>query len=146
MPSDRRKSAGRVIAGFPAVGKSYIATCRPDVVDSDSSSFSRGPEWPENYLDHIREQVAAGKIVLVSTHEEVREALRVAGIPYLLVYPGRDLREEYRDRMLNRGSHPALIAKVCDELWDDAITGCVMQMGCVHVELGPGQYLVDVIE
>jgi len=149
-------STHRVIAAFPATGKSYLAARTPGLVDSDSSTFSwkwlhpdvreRHPEWPSNYMAHIRSLLDNGaSAVLVSTHAEVRSGLANQGIGFTLVYPEIGLREEYRERMERRGSPPALIAKVIDELWDDAIRECAAQRGCRHIVLGPGAYLTDAL-
>lgn len=146
---------GAVISAFPATGKSHYADRTPSVVDSDSSRFSwfyrhpdvreRHPEWPGNYMAHIAETASTGATVLVSTHAEVREALQASGIPYTLVYPAIPLREEYRRRMEKRGSPAALVDKVIDELWSQALVDCAAQTGCVHVVLRSGEYLSDVL-
>jgi hypothetical protein len=141
----------RVIAAFPATGKTFYAEHTPGVIDSDSSRFSwsepgvRHPDWPENYVRHIAKVRDSGATVLVSTHAEVRDALAVSAVPFTLVYPDPWQREDYRKRMEQRGSPPALIAKVIDELWDDAIDSCAVQMGCEHIQLRRGQYLSDVL-
>ncbi len=150
-------SRTRVIAAFPATGKSYMAATVPDIADSDSSSFSwkythpdvrqRHPDWPGNYICHLRELLQSDvRLVLVSTHAEVREGLVRHGIPFTLVYPRAELRGEYRARMERRGSPPGLIAKVVDELWDTALAECAQQEGCHHVVLNPGEYLTDALE
>ena len=151
------ESDSRVIAAFPATGKSWMAARDPLIVDSDSSAFSRKADWPDNYMAHIRAilrlsehspilTVPAVSAILVSTHAEVREALAKQGIPFTLVYPSPDQRDEYRERMERRGSSEPLIRKVIDELWDDALADCAAQAGCDHIVLGSGQYLADVWE
>lgn len=144
----------RVIAAFPATGKSYMASRTPSVADSDSSQFSwmhpgsreRHPDWPHNYVEHLGHLLCSGlRLVLVSTHAEVRTALVEHGIDFTLVYPAASLRDEYRVRMERRDSPPALIAKVIDELWDSALAECRAQDGCEHIELGRGEYLSDVL-
>lgn len=148
---EARAQRGRVIAAFPATGKSYLAADDDGYVDSDSSSFSgsepgiRHPEWPGNYVEHVRGQLVEGKVVLVSTHAEVRRALVDAGIPFKLAYPTPDQREEYRRRMIGRGSPDGLIRKVIDELWDDALVECFRQEGCEHLVLRPGEYLGEAL-
>jgi len=139
-----------VVSAFPATGKTHVAKGRSNVVDSDSSSYSwewRGPEtrvrhagWPGNYLEHIRANLADGRSVLCSTHEEVRRALVTAGLPFVLVYPRADLRSEYIDRMQRRGSSPVLL-KVVDDNWFAWMADLRKQEGCVHVVLGPDEYL-----
>src|SRR5581483_3326547 len=101
---------------FPATGKTHFAERSWAVVDSDSSRFSwkwtspetreRHPEWPSNYIRHIQRELGYGKVVLVSTHQEVRDALVDAGLYFLLVYPAADLKAEYRQRMEQRGRPP----------------------------------------
>ena len=150
-PTTSAEGEERVTAAFPATGKSFVAAHDHRFIDSDSSRFSWGPDgdrhpnWPSNYIAHIRGALANGDRVLVSTHGEVRKALADASIPFTLVYPKHSLRDEYRARMEKRGSPPALIAKVIDELWHDALSECVNQQGCEHIVLGPGQYLADVL-
>lgn len=145
-----------VVAAFPATGKTYLAKRNGHRFwDSDSSLFSwkytphpdlrqRHPDWPENYLTHIREGIANGITSLVSTHAEVRSALRDAGIPFTLVYPAVELRDEYIDRMNGRGSAPKLVTFVAGQ-WDELIESCMAQEGCDHIVLDSGQYLSDVI-
>jgi hypothetical protein len=60
------RAARRLIAAFPATGKTHYASLHPDrVADSDSSHYSwegvgedrrRHPDWPNNYRanDHSR--------------------------------------------------------------------------------------------
>jgi hypothetical protein len=87
-----------VIAAFPATGETYIAGRDHRFADSDSSGFSwespgvRNPEWPANYMAHIKGLIADGRHVLCSTHQEVRDALVDAGLPFTLVYPAEDQR------------------------------------------------------
>lgn len=139
-----------VVAAFPGTGKTHLANLHSDVCDSDSSTFSwewqhpevrvRRRDWPDNYIKHIRFQRDTGYTVLVSTHEEVRQALVAEGIGFLLVYPRADLRAEYLGRMRARGSFPGLIEKIDNE-WLSMMKSCQSQAGCAHVVLGPGEFL-----
>lgn len=145
----------RVISAFPATGKTYAARALPGVVDFDSSGYSwkylgpdarvRHPEWPGNYIADAVWPGNNGSHVLVSSHAEVRTALVAAQIPFALVYPEAGLREVYRHRMTARGSPAALVTKVIDELWEEALWDCRSQPGCTHYELGAGEYLLDLL-
>lgn len=143
---------GHVISAFPATGKSHLSWTSFSYMDSDSSSFSwlkpgvRHPEWPGNYIERITDLLSIGGTVFVSTHAEVRNALVAAEIPFVLVYPAIDLRHEYRERMVDRGSPAALIEKVIDELWYPALRECQAQTDCIHVVLRRGQFLSDVVK
>lgn len=150
--SNVQRNQSRVVAAFPATGKTHYAERHAEVADSDSSGWSwtpgtreRDPHWPGNYMAHIKSLLTEGVTVFVGTHAEVRAALVAEGIPFTLVIPGAELQDEYRARMEQRGSPEALIAKVIDELWDDALADCMDQCGCDLVILEAGEYLSDVI-
>jgi hypothetical protein len=149
-----------VISAFPGCGKTYLATnaermygCR--VKDSDSSSFSwlqqkdgtraRNPDFPRNYVDHIRASMGEAALVLVSSHAAVREALAKQGIGYALVYPDRGLKDEYVDRFRSIGS-PESFVDLLSAQWDVFIDGLDGDMGAVERSvLTEGQYLSDIV-
>jgi adenylate kinase len=74
-----------VVSGFPGVGKSTLFAQAKGrrILDSDSTDFSwadaakkvRHPNWPQNYIDHIRNNLGRADIILVSSHDVVRDAL-----------------------------------------------------------------------
>ena len=97
-----------VISGFPCVGKSQCAEYNSGnykCLDLDSSRYSRG-RFPDNYLEEIKLQVTHNShnvdVVLVSSHKIVRDGLLKMGIDFVLVYPSKDLRDEYLNRSKNR--------------------------------------------
>ena len=120
----------KVIAAFPACGKTYCFYKNEDyiILDSDSSKFSwiypegpatkyRNPDFPNNYIEHIKENIGKVDYIFVSTHEEVREALTEAGIDYILVFPAETLKAEWVGRCFLRGSGEAF-CKMLAENWD----------------------------
>jgi hypothetical protein len=144
----------RIISGFPGVGKSTLfgQPGNLTVLDSDSSKFSwaneagriRHPEWPTNYIDHIRENQGRVDMILVSSHDVVRNALVEAGIEFELVYPGPDMKDEYIKRYVDRGNNPAFV-KLLEANYETWIAELARQPGCIQRPLGPGQYLSDVL-
>lgn len=146
-----RSQGSAVIAAFPATGKTHVACRDHRFVDSDSSSFSwsepgvRNPDWPENYIAHIENLIADGRTtVLCSTHQEVRDALVAAGLPFTLVYPPVSARDSYVARMRLRGSTARLVDFIGDR-WDDLIESCQSQQGCEHIVLSGDRHLSDVL-
>lgn len=134
------------ICGFPGVGKSHASKLH-GWPDSDSSVFSwaapgvRHPDWPANYIPHLR--TLSGP-VMVSTHTEVRDALHAAGIPFALCYPSRESAAEYDARYEQRGSSlgfRALIAVNWNRWLADLENDTRARM---HVVLKPGQYASDI--
>ena len=125
-----------VICGFSGIGKSYAAEHFNEVLDLESSVFSRiwdegkdmgkNPEFPKNYVDAIEGYLKEpyGRLyILVSCHEEVREELRNRGIDYIIVRPSCDNKNEYIKRWLRRGSDIRFI-KNMDDRWMKMIGSC----------------------
>ena len=133
-----------LISAFPGCGKStfynkysvysesqeeqYKDCSNCKILDSDSSQFSwiwkdgqktneRNPEFPANYIEHIKENMLTQDIIFISTHESVRNALKEAGLEYTLIYPDGSLKEEWIRRFKERGSSDGFIQTV-EENWD----------------------------
>lgn len=113
-----------VISAFPACGKSYCFNNYQDkfsMLDSDSSEFSwvkdengnntkeRNPDFPNNYITHIRNNIGKVNIIFVSSHEVVRKALKDNNINTMIVYPNRNLKEEWIRRFEERGNNEGFI-------------------------------------
>ena len=105
-----------LILGFPGVGKTTYARSKSKkytVSDSDSSMFSwkeegvRHPEWPDNYIRHIKSLIGKVDVIFISTHAEVREAVRAD--PELeqrafTVLPDGDRKDAFMLNYKQRGS------------------------------------------
>lgn len=115
-----------VISGFPGVGKTkafeYLTEKGVPILDSDSSLFDKS-KFPANYIQHIKETVAKNevKVIFISSHKEVRDALQVAGIKYIMVFPNVKLKREYMRRYTERGSSPDFIS-LLDANWESWIS------------------------
>ena len=121
----------KIISAFPACGKTYVFENFKDkiILDSDSSRFSwvivgkqkvRHPDFPQNYINHIKENIGKADYILVSTHENVRRALEDDGIDFYLVYPDRSLKAEWIGRCFLRGSDDKFCRLISDN-WDEWI-------------------------
>lgn len=110
----------RIVSGFPGIGKTtfFNADSRFTVIDSDSSQFSwiepgvRHPEFPNNYIEHIKECIGKYDFVLVSSHKVVRDALKEHGLMYEIFYPSVEDKEIYIERYRNRGNDEKFIELV----------------------------------
>jgi len=135
-----------VISGFPGVGKSYFAkNDRRRVLDSDSSLFSwgskgvRNPDFPNNYIRHIKSKKTED-IILVSSHKVVRVALTDNNIPFILVYPSISLKDEYITRFKSRGSDEGFI-ELLSINWNSWIEELQNQECFDSIVLKRGEYL-----
>lgn len=127
----------KIISAFPACGKTYAFEKLNNegytVLDSDSSQFSwcydynpvesdrveryRNPDFPKNYIQHIKENIGKVDYIFVSSHKEVRDALIDNDIYFTLVYPGRKMKAEWIGRCFLRGSGEKFCQLIADN-WD----------------------------
>lgn len=109
-----------VISAYPCCGKSYMYKnyqYRWSILDSDSSDFRwlskeekiENPDFPNNYIKHIQDNIGKVDIICVSSHLKVRELMTKAGIEFCTVYPERGLLDEWIGRMYRRGSDKSFI-------------------------------------
>ena len=100
----------QIISGFPGVGKSnFFKKSDLKVLDSDDSLFDKR-DFPDNYINHIKNFIGKVDYILISSHDVVRRALEEHNIEYVLVYPSIELKEEYLERYKNRGNEDSFIA------------------------------------
>lgn len=149
-----------IISAFPACGKSYYhnksASKGFTTLDSDSSLFSwtldsdgkstgvRNPDFPQNYMEHIKRNVGKVDFIFVSSHEEVREALELEDLSYVSVMPDISLKFEWLGRCWLRGS-PEGFLKLINSQWDNWVSPVnnMKWSPCGKVTLSSGQYLSD---
>lgn len=144
-----------LIAAFPATGKTFITQKYPNLcIDSDSSNYSwvkdengnntkvPNPEFPQNYINHIKENMGKIPYIFISSHEVVRNALVEAGIEFVLAYPALDQKEIYIERYKQRGSPQGFIDLVTKN-WDVWLDQCDNQVGCRKLQLINGEFLID---
>lgn len=150
-----------IISAFPGCGKSYAYNHFGNtysILDSDSSHFSwikdaegnntdqRNPDFPNNYIKHIKENLGRVDIIFVSSHDVVRQALKEAGLRYYIVYPSSSYGEtfdngsrstnklEFLKRYKDRGS-PQMFIDMMDNNWGKFIDGIIEDKYPVHVTL-----------
>lgn len=115
----------KVIAGFPGVGKSFYRTKENQfkILDSDSSVFhwmidantgekKENPNFIDDYIHHIKQNLGEVDAIFVSTHKEVLDALEENNISYSIILPDPSLKEEFIRRYKKRKSPEAFIQKL----------------------------------
>lgn len=146
----------KVVSAFPGTGKStFHNENKETTLDSDSSNFSwiiddtgekvRNPEFPNNYIQHIKDNIGKYEYIFVSSHEDVRNLLLDNCIFFYIVYPSIDRKEEFIERYKNRGNDDKFI-KLLDSNWDEwleQIHG--LGDGCCKYELGSKLNISDFI-
>lgn len=134
----------KIISAFPGTGKSHFHRNNPTIsIDSDSSLFSwiyinnekvRNPEFPSNYIKHIKENINKTNYIFVSSHKEVRQALHEANLDFYLVYPNINQLELYISKYENRGSPKEFINLVKNN-WNNWISELQEETNCTLIEL-----------
>lgn len=138
---DRKKTI--IISGFPGTGKTSTILENEKkkkyiLLDSDSRQFSwldeahtiRNPEFPDNYIQHILDNIGKVDFIFVSTHKDVREALHKNRLSFILVYPISDLKSEYMRRYRTRTtglSDPEFI-DLMDKKFYDFVNECELDL------------------
>ncbi len=138
----------RIISAFPGTGKSfYYNENKETCLDSDSSEFSwvkadngnntkvRNPDFPQNYIEHIKENIGKYEFIFVSSHAAVREALKANCIHYYLYYPKTYVKNEYLDRYKERGSPQGFI-DLLDSKWEEWTKDCAADIiACTNTRM-----------
>lgn len=131
-----------IVSAFPGCGKTFLFN-NNDKIILDSSKFDKA-FFPQNYIEHIKENIGKADIILVSSHKEVRAALFENKIDFILVYPRKELKEEYIKRYEQRGSPEGFINLISNN-WTSWVGELSNQKGCYHCQLSTNQYISDII-
>jgi hypothetical protein len=151
-------SKTKIVSGFAGIGKTHLKQNSDlKILDLDSKEFKDALEdqitFDEDYPERIKEEYNSGNwdIILVSTHWCTRTGLTHYDIPFDLVYPTEDCKDEYLERYKNRdnnneqfigmmefnfGTFVYQLAKNDDQLDTDHGN---------RIELKPGEYLSDIL-
>lgn len=150
----------KIISAFPGCGKTYCFNKYKDsdikILDSDSSKFSwvkdkygnntkeRHPNFPMNYIEHIKENIGKVDIIFVSSHEVVRDALKENKIDYILVYPNLISKDEYITRYTSRGNDDSFIDFIVKN-YDDFIMDMRAETFPYKIELNIKETMDDLL-
>lgn len=144
-----------IICGFSGIGKSTAEQRNRMVTDCESSYWShiwdngiekgRNPQFPNNYINHIEEMMGLNpaNYFLLSCHESVRNELKSRGLPYIIVMPSAESKNEYLKRWLRRGS-PMEFIELMNDRWDEMIASCEAD-DAPKIYLAEYEYISDLI-
>ena len=138
----------RIISAFPGTGKTTYFNAHPKTtLDSDSSEFSwvkdengnntkkRNPNFPQNYIEHIKENIGKYEFIFVSSHKEVREALKENCLHFYLIYPTENRKEEFIKRYKDR-NNPNGFIKLLESKWEEWLKECSFERyGCTNIRM-----------
>ena len=103
----------------------------------------RNPNFPNNYIEHIKENIGKVDYIFVSSHLVVRQALESTGIKYFTIYPEIDLLDEWVGRMYRRGNDKSFIDFQIKH-WNEFVNGIDAEPHGKSVRrLKSGQHIID---
>lgn len=114
-----------LISAFPGCGKTTVQRLLKDkirIIDSDSSTFPKD-NFPQNYIEHIKENIPNQDVIFISSHETVRKALAEEGIRYMLYIPDISRKEEFLGLYKLRGNNEAFI-QLLDKNFESFLDSC----------------------
>lgn len=155
-----------IIAAFSGTGKSYFAEhvaeakdfsaisyqykdvnkndiAAEEVIKKSDSLRERNRKWPDNYIGAVANLYHDYRYFIIPSDRAVLRGLQLLQIPYILVYPERKAKEEYKNRFAKRENADHYLHDFIDgwDLWMDQLRrdsyGWCM-------ELPAGEYLTDI--
>lgn len=136
---------GIIISGFSNIGKSSLREFKNvNYIDLDTCYFKKIDNWIDIYIECILALKEKYDYVLITTYGDVLYELNKRNIEYFLVYPKRELKEEYRKRAIQRCSDEEFV-KGFFSRWDRHIDDCINNKNKNKIVLNENEYLSDVI-
>lgn len=124
-------------------GDMYINQIKDEIIKA------RNPDFPTNYIKHIKENIGKYDCIFVSSHASVREALDREGIDFTIVYPEHSCKAEWVGRCFIRDKRgeSGCGAEAMYENFDQWYCEC-FKTGYDHKEivLSPTTYLSEYFE
>ena len=129
-----------IIVCGPAVGKTYLSKIDSRFIDLDQMKAKYKYDI-KNEEDFEKNKLNRGKTIQNDSFEYIKNNLK-----YCLVYPNINCRNEYINRMKNRGNPDKFIEAMTNEnIWNYYYEQNKSDIKpYFKIELNPGQYLSDI--
>lgn len=95
-----------IYVGYQGIGKSTLARSIPNVIDLESSNFNingkKIDNWEVIYCNIAKHLSSQGKIVFVSSHNEIRNYMKDHNIEYICIFPKKELKDHWINKLKDR--------------------------------------------
>lgn len=136
---------GVIISGFSNIGKSTLKEfVDVNYIDLDTCYFKKIDNWVNIYIECILALKEKYDYVLITTYGDVLHELNKRNIEYYLVFPKKELKEEYKKRAIKRGSDKEFVEGFFLR-WDIHIDDCINNKNKNKIVLNENEYLSDII-
>lgn len=137
-----------IISAFPTLAKTTYANNHDDVLDLESSVYSKkvdgskNEEFPKNYVDMIKYHLINNnwRYIFVASHKETRDALKADKIKFYTLYPTLEKKQEVLECCKNRGNTPEFI-KLIEENYETWVNEMSQEPNSYGLE--PGEFISD---
>lgn len=122
-------------------GEGYINQIRGELIKD------KNPEFPMNYLHHIKLHMGDEDVILASSKNEVRQAMRDAGLKYMIVLPSERLYCEWIGRayLAQQEGTCKYTVKEIQRNWNEWIHSCMKDPSNKIIIDEPNTFLSDLI-
>ena len=128
-------------AAFPGTGKTHI--CKHTKLKATEVEFWQY-ESQTQYIQDVKALIGEVDFVFLSTEVEGLQLLHNEGLEIFLVYPQKNLRNEYLDRYIERDNPYDFIGTMM-KFWNTTIEKLQELKYCKHLVLEKNQYLSDIL-
>ena len=136
---------GKIVSGFSNIGKSSLSNYKDiHYIDFDTCYFKKIDNWVNIYIDCLLALQDKYEYVFITTYGDILEELEKRNIEYTLVFPERELKEEYRQRAIDRNSDSDFVEGFFSR-WDTHIDDCLKRKTKNKIVLKSGMFLSDII-
>jgi hypothetical protein len=129
-------------AAFCGTGKTYL--CQKSNVNAIEIEYWKYKNLKEKFIQDIKEQIGEVDYIFLSTEIESLKLLHNEGLDIVLIYPKKELRNEYLDRYIIRDNPYDFIGTMM-KYWDSTIDELQKQNYCKHIVLEKNQYIHNVL-
>ena len=130
-------------AAFCGAGKTFI--CRNAQYKAIEVEYWEYKGSEKEFLQDVKKQIGLVDIIFLGTDIDSLHLLRDEGLDIVLVYPQKNLRNEYLDRYIERDNPYDFIGTMM-KYWDKKIDELSELNYCKHYVLESGQHISDVID
>lgn len=161
------------IMATPGLGKSYVCDRNSKFIDADEERLCSKYVVPENisradlektkgdrsferranheeYIkilyDKLDAYVKEGKIIIAAPHPEMYDYFKSRNMKFVFIFPSRNMKEEIRTRMKERGNSDAFIKENADKFEEFYKFNREESQSVLHYEAEPGEYLSEILK
>lgn len=130
-------------AAFCGTGKTFI--CKNAQYKAIEVEYWEYKGSEKEFLQDVKKQIGLVDIIFLGTDIDSLYLLQNEGLDIVLVYPQKNLRNEYLDRYIERDNPYDFIGSMM-KYWDNRIDELSDLRHCKHFVLESGQYISDIID